>query len=592
MTKLSGFPEFLPAERAVEQHVLDHLRRVFELHGFANIETRAVETLETLLRKGEIDKEVYAIRRLQADDDEAAELALHYDLTVPFARYVLENSNELDFPFRRWQIQKVWRGERPQQGRFREFTQADIDIVGRGSLPFQADVEVAQVMAEALSGLPIPALTLQVSNRKVLEGFALGLGIVEPTAVMPVVDKLDKLPRERVLADLQGVGLSESQADAILDLAAISGGGADVARACARSVSPIRCWTRGSRSLPPSSTVSRRTERGHGRRRPAHRPRPRLLHRHGLRDPHGRLRAPRFDLLRWPLRPARRRPAQHVPRRGISLGVSRLLVPLIADGLIASRAVPSVVLVSLADEDSRAEAADVARRLRARGIATEVAPKPEKFGKQIQHAEKRGIPFVWFPATACDGSVKDIRSGEQLPADPDHWDPPPADLTPQIHPVTKENRLDSLARRRQPDCRQRRRNRHPRRLGRASSRPRRSGVHRPAGGLRRRPGCRPRGSRASTARRVLPEDRRQGRASPGGQREPGHPHRRDRGHRRRRRDPVVGRAAALPDRRARRGRRGGAAEVPLPRPAPAGPRRSAAVAVAGQQGRPRRARCA
>ena len=186
MTKLSGFPEFLPAERVVEQHVLDHLRRVFELHGFANIETRAVETLDTLLRKGEIDKEIYAVRRLQAETDEAAELALHYDLTVPFARYVLENSNELDFPFRRWQIQRVWRGERPQQGRFREFTQADIDILGRDSLPFHADVEVAQVMAKALSGLPIPALTLQVSNRKVLEGFALGLGIVEPTAVMPV----------------------------------------------------------------------------------------------------------------------------------------------------------------------------------------------------------------------------------------------------------------------------------------------------------------------------------------------------------------------------------------------------------------------
>ena len=116
MSRLSGFPEFLPAERNVELAVLDHLRRVFELHGFANIETRAVEPLETLLRKGEIDKEVYAVRRLHADESESSELALHFDLTVPFARYVVENAGHLQFPFRRYQIQKVWRGERPQAG--------------------------------------------------------------------------------------------------------------------------------------------------------------------------------------------------------------------------------------------------------------------------------------------------------------------------------------------------------------------------------------------------------------------------------------------------------------------------------------------
>ncbi len=439
MAKLSGFPEFLPAERAVEQHVLDHLRRVFELHGFANIETRAVETVETLLRKGEIDKEVYAVSRLQADSEEPAELALHFDLTVPFARYVLENANELDFPFRRWQIQKVWRGERPQQGRFREFTQADIDIVGRGSLPFHADVEVAQVMAEALSGLPIPPLTLQVSNRKVLEGFALGLGIAEPTTVMPAVDKLDKAPRERVLDDLHSLGLSASQAESILDLAAISGTGADVvARVRALGVThplldeglaelvavvdgvdssesvTVIADLRIARGLDYyTGTVFETTMAGYEKL--------------GSICSGGR-----YDQLA-----ADRRTTY--PGVGISLGVSRLLVPLVADGLTASRSVPSVVLVSLTDDDGRDRAVDVARRLRARGIATEVAPKAEKFGKQIQHAEKRGIPFVWFPGDdAADGSVKDIRSGEQLPADPDHWDPPPADLTPQVLPPHKE----------------------------------------------------------------------------------------------------------------------------------------------------------
>ena len=133
-TAMSGFPEFLPDGRFVEQHVLDSLRRTFELHGFAPVETRAVEPLDQLLSKGETSKEVYVLRRLQADPDQAgsdAGIGLHFDLTVPFARYVLEHAGKLEFPFRRYQIQKVWRGERPQEGRYREFTQADIDIVGR-----------------------------------------------------------------------------------------------------------------------------------------------------------------------------------------------------------------------------------------------------------------------------------------------------------------------------------------------------------------------------------------------------------------------------------------------------------------------------
>src|SRR5690606_34860975 len=130
-TPLSGFPEWLPAERAVEAHVLDVLRRTFELHGFAGIETRAVEPVEELLRKGETSKEVYAVSRLQDDDGpQERRLGLHFDLTVPLARYVLEHAGKLVFPFKRYQIQKVWRGERPQEGRFREFTQADVDVVG------------------------------------------------------------------------------------------------------------------------------------------------------------------------------------------------------------------------------------------------------------------------------------------------------------------------------------------------------------------------------------------------------------------------------------------------------------------------------
>src|SRR5215510_3663391 len=194
---ISGFPELLPAQRLVEVEILDRLRQTFELHGFSPLETRSEETLDQLLRKGEIDKEVYVLRRLQAAEaTDDTGLGLDYDLTVPFARYVLGSAGKLDFPFRRYQIQKVWRGERPQEGRFREFTQADIDVVARDSLPFHYDIEVARVMAEALSRLPVPPLRLQVNNRKLIEGFYRGIGAPDPFAVMRVIDKLDKVPAD------------------------------------------------------------------------------------------------------------------------------------------------------------------------------------------------------------------------------------------------------------------------------------------------------------------------------------------------------------------------------------------------------------
>ncbi len=196
---LSGFPEYLPAQRLVELYVLDTVRRVFELHGFSSIETRAVEPLDQLLRKGEIDKEVYVLRRLHAEADEADPgLGLHFDLTVPFARYVLQHAGQLDFPFRRYQIQKAWRGERPQDGRYREFTQADIDVVGRDSLAFHHEVEVALVMAEVFRALPCPPAVISVNNRKLAEGFFLGLGASDPSAALRAIDKLGKLGPERV----------------------------------------------------------------------------------------------------------------------------------------------------------------------------------------------------------------------------------------------------------------------------------------------------------------------------------------------------------------------------------------------------------
>ncbi len=430
MTKLSGFPELLPAERNIELQVLDHLRRVFELHGFANVETRAVETTETLLRKGEIDNEVYVLRRLQAGDQEGdVGLALHYDLTVPFARYVLENAGRLEFPFRRYQIQKVWRGERPQQGRFREFTQADIDIVAQDELPFHFDVEVAQVMAEALGGLPVPALTLQISNRKILEGFYLGLGIESPSVVMRAVDKLDKMPPDAVGVHLVELGLTEEQARSCLALAEISSPDASFAeRVRELGVSHelldtgldelVRVLEATGGTDGVDVVADLRIARGLDyytgtvfETRMA-----------GYEQLGSICSGGRYDELASDGRST-------YPGVGISLGVTRLLVPLIADGLTSDRSVPSVVLVALVDEDSRTASADVAARLRARGIPTEVAASAQKFGKQIRYAERRGIPYVWFPDQA---EIKDIRSGDQVGADPDTWTPPADDLKPQI----------------------------------------------------------------------------------------------------------------------------------------------------------------
>src|SRR6478609_6866164 len=222
-TPLSGFPELLPAARVVEREVVASLAHTFELHGFANIETRVVEPLERLAKGGEVDKEIYVLRRLHAAADEPdAGLGLHFDLTVPFARYVLEHAGHLEFPFRRFQIQPAWRGERPQEGRYRQFTQADVDIVGKDELPFHHDVEVVRVMVEALDGLPLPDLSFQVNNRKLIQGFYRGLGIDDVTDAIRVIDKLDKLPAEEVARLLvDRVGTTPEQAQRCLELATI-----------------------------------------------------------------------------------------------------------------------------------------------------------------------------------------------------------------------------------------------------------------------------------------------------------------------------------------------------------------------------------
>lgn len=169
---VTGFPEWLPEVRRIEQQWFDHIRKVFESYGFCSIETPSVEELGVLRAKGEVDKEIYVIERLHKDEEDKSELrlALHFDQTVPLARYVAQHFNELDFPFKRYQMQRVWRGERPQAGRFREFYQCDIDVIGIDNVPIHFDAELAAIMVEILCGLHIGPFQMQISNRKILIG--------------------------------------------------------------------------------------------------------------------------------------------------------------------------------------------------------------------------------------------------------------------------------------------------------------------------------------------------------------------------------------------------------------------------------------
>lgn len=428
---LSGFPEFLPAGRIVEQRVLDVVRSTFELHGFAPIETRAVEPLEQLARKGEIDKEIYVVKRLHAADDDAAELGLHFDLTVPFARWVLEHAGHLQFPFRRYQMQKVWRGERPQEGRYREFLQADIDIVGQGALAAHHDVEIPLVALDVFRRLHdeigLPTATIHVNNRKLSEGFYRGLGIDEPSAVLQRVDKFDKVGPAVVHSLLvDELELSDEQASKCVALAGIYGsddGFVDEVRALGvqhpmldEGLDELAKLVRVANSdgLVVDLKIARGLDYYTG-----------TVYEtflDGSEHLGSVASGGRYDSLASDGK-------QVFPGVGYSFGITRILAPLISKGRVsADRVVPSVVLVAVDHEDTREQSIAVANALRARGIACEVAPKADKFGKQIRYAERRGIPFVWFG----EGSVKDIRSGEQVDADPASWVPPTEDLRPGI----------------------------------------------------------------------------------------------------------------------------------------------------------------
>ncbi|EWT06747.1 histidyl-tRNA synthase [Intrasporangium chromatireducens Q5-1] len=434
ITPISGFPEYLPAERIVEQRFLDVIRETFELHGFSSIETRSIEPVDRLLGKGgDADKEIYAVSRLAGDEDDA-KWGLHFDLTVPFARYVLENSGKLQFPFRRYQIQRAWRGERPQEGRYREFTQADIDVVDVGELSPHFEAEMPLVIADVFSKFPVGEFVIQVNNRKIPNGFYQGIGLTDVIGTLRIVDKLDKIGPDKVKELLVESGATPQQADQCLALAEIRSEDLSfVDRVRSLGVehplldegleSLANVIRTGLAHAPGRIVADLRIARG-------------LDYYTGTvyetqfvghEDWGSFCSGGRYDALASDGR-------NTYPGVGISIGVTRILGLLIGRGLVtASRSTPAAVLVALKDDESRDAAVAVATALRSRGIACEVAPTAAKFGKQIRYAERRGIPYVWFPGAGEPGDeVKDIRSGEQVPADAAAWSPPAADLMPAI----------------------------------------------------------------------------------------------------------------------------------------------------------------
>ncbi|MEO0392836.1 MAG: histidine--tRNA ligase [Pseudomonadota bacterium] len=426
---ISGFPEWLPEQRLVEQRWMDHIRRVFESYGFCSIETPSVEELDVLLAKGEVDKEIYAIQRLQADeaDKSEARLALHFDVTVPFARYVAQHFNDLDFPFKRYQMQRVWRGERPQDGRFREFYQCDIDVINVDHLPLHFDAEIPAVAMQCIAGLNIGPVRLHVSNRKILDGYLSGLGITERVPAIRILDRFDKIGTDGVMAALQQeLGYDAERATKCLALASIqTRDNAFANRVRALEVEdPILHEGLDelsfvidylNRELPEADiladlSIARGFDYYTGTVYEG-----RFTEHPGFGSI---IAGGRYDDL------AGSYINRKLPGVGISIGLTRIFGKMVSEGTLPVAAkTPTDILVVLPAEEHRPQVAETAKTLRQRGFNVEMFHGPVKIARQIAYASKKSIPFVWFPPFDDDQphEVKNLSTGEQGPADPSTW---------------------------------------------------------------------------------------------------------------------------------------------------------------------------
>lgn len=412
----AGVMELLPREQIAFQRMLDVIRRNYERFGFLPVETPVFELSDVLLTKsgGETERQVYFVQSTgalanaaEAGDKSLPEMALRFDLTVPLARYVAEHEHELSFPFRRYQMQRVYRGERAQRGRFREFYQCDIDVIGKDSLSIRYDAEVLAVINAVFSELQIGDFAVQLNNRKLLRGFFESQGVADGAlqlAVLREVDKIDKrgpdyvrdtlmgegfnLPAERVAKILEFIAVrSSGHADALARLDALTAD-PEATEQLRAGVAELREVIELVRGLGVPETAYRLNfsiARGldyytgtvYETQLTAH---PEI----GSICSGGRYE----DL-------ASHYTKSKLPGVGISIGLTRLFWQLREAGLIAGIAESSVqAMVALMDEGAMAQSLDIARRLRAGGINTEVQLEPKKIGKQFQYAAKAGIRFV------------------------------------------------------------------------------------------------------------------------------------------------------------------------------------------------------
>jgi len=404
-----GVMELLPREQIAFQRMLDTIRRNYERFGFLPVETPVFELSETLLTKsgGETERQVYFVQStgaLAKEGEGLPELALRFDLTVPLARYVAEHEHELTFPFRRYQIQRVYRGERAQRGRFREFYQCDIDVIGKDALSVRFDAEILAVIHAVFSELGIGAFTIQLNNRKLMRGFFEAQGVTDgeqQALVLREVDKLDKRGADYVRETLtgEGFGMSAEGVDRILDFVAVrSTGHADaLAKLDAlgqgsdtfnQGIAELREVLELVKALGVSEdayclnfSIARGLDYYTG-----------TVYETQL-DGYPQIGSicsgGRYEDL------ASHYTKSKLPGVGISIGLTRLFWQLREAGLIAGSDESSVqAMVALMEEGQLPDSLDIARRLRAAGINTEVQMEARKLAKQFQYASRAGIRFV------------------------------------------------------------------------------------------------------------------------------------------------------------------------------------------------------
>jgi histidyl-tRNA synthetase len=430
---MPGVLELLPLDQVAFQAMLDAVRRNFERYGFLPIETPVMEFSSVLLTKegGETERQVYFVQStgaLQAANaGEVPELALRFDLTVPLARYVAEHEHDLTLPFRRYQIQRVYRGERAQRGRFREFYQCDIDVVGKDTLSVRYDAELPAVIYSVFRELDIGAFTIQINNRKLMRGWLEGLGIEDAEkqgALLREVDKLDKrgadAVRETLVGDAFGLSAevaaelldfvqfrSSSLADAIAKLDALGAGSEALEKGRAElkeTLTLVKAFGVPETHFALNLSIARGLDYYTG-----------TVYETTLND-HPQIGSicsgGRYENL------ASHYTKSRLPGVGISIGATRLYWQLREAGLLKGGRSTVQALVAQMDENELPRYLELATELRNAGINTEAVLEPGKLAKQFKYADRAGIRFVLVLGTdeIAKGvvTVKDLRKEEQF----------------------------------------------------------------------------------------------------------------------------------------------------------------------------------